>query len=520
MLKQADLAARPDFRVGQLEVSPSRRRVEGPTGEATLEPRVMQVLLLLLDAGGRVVSRNELFDECWGGVIVGEDSLNRAIAGIRRVVGQVAPGAFEVETIPRIGYRIAAAGSEPVGEDAQPGRKSRQWSNRLSRRAIIAGGVALAVGGGGLWVALDRRKDPRFVALVEQADQIIRYEYSERRLSAVPLLEQALKIEPRDSAALGLLAYARALAVTTSPGPAANQSTGVDDTQAAVRAIKAASAVDPRDPHLRMALLLFQRGGFEWAATEDTLRGILRDAPRNTLALSWLVALYQAAGRNQLSWDVNEQVIRIDPISPVPQYRRALKHWIFGRNGEADQVIERLIRIWPGHPLVWNARFLILAFTGRPHAALDMIDDSATRPSSITPARMAQWRPTLAALERLSAGTIAAAREANLMAARQSPGQAAYAVMALSGIGEIDAAYEVANGFLLSRGEVVIRHPSDPRNMLVNNPTWRNTQWLSTPPMARFRADPRFAGLCDGIGLTAYWRARGIRPDYPRVGMN
>ena len=28
------------------------------------------------------------------------------------------------------------------------------------------------------------------------------------------------------------------------------------------------------------------------------------------------------------------------------------------------------------------------------------------------------------------------------------------------------------------------------------------------------RADPRFLELCDGTGLTAYWRARGIKPDY------
>jgi hypothetical protein len=32
------------------------------------------------------------------------------------------------------------------------------------------------------------------------------------------------------------------------------------------------------------------------------------------------------------------------------------------------------------------------------------------------------------------------------------------------------------------------------------------------------RADPRFEKLCDAFGLTAYWRARGIRPDYQVYG--
>src|SRR5687767_7786455 len=124
MLKMADLAARPDFEAGMLRVSPSRRIVSSPQGEIHLEPRIMQVFLLLLDAGGRVVTRNEIFDQCWGGAMVGDDSVNRAIAGVRRIATEVAPGAFEIETIPRTGYRLvgdilteARPGATPRGED-------------------------------------------------------------------------------------------------------------------------------------------------------------------------------------------------------------------------------------------------------------------------------------------------------------------------------------------------------------------------------------------------------------------
>jgi hypothetical protein len=44
------------------------------------------------------------------------------------------------------------------------------------------------------------------------------------------------------------------------------------------------------------------------------------------------------------------------------------------------------------------------------------------------------------------------------------------------------------------------------------------TQWLFTPPVAAMRADPRFGKLCDEFGLTAYWRARGVKPDYRVYG--
>jgi hypothetical protein len=87
--------------------------------------------------------------------------------------------------------------------------------------------------------------------------------------------------------------------------------------------------------------------------------------------------------------------------------------------------------------------------------------------------------------------------------------------MALAGLGEIGAAYQITDGLLLSRGSLIIGRPSDGRNRLSDAPSWRRTQWLFTPPMARFRQDARFVDLCAGIGLTAYWRERRVKPDDP-----
>ena len=107
VLKPSDLAERPDFRQGPLTVMPARRLVEGPDGEVHVEPLVMRVFLTLLDAGGAVVTRETLFDECWGGVVIGDDSLNRSITMVRRIASTTCPGIFEVENIPRTGYRLS-----------------------------------------------------------------------------------------------------------------------------------------------------------------------------------------------------------------------------------------------------------------------------------------------------------------------------------------------------------------------------------------------------------------------------
>ena len=89
-------------------------------------------------------------------------------------------------------------------------------------------------------------------------------------------------------------------------------------------------------------------------------------------------------------------------------------------------------------------------------------------------------------------------------------------VMILSALGEKDAAFEVTEGFLLWRGKVVSTGHADGKAM--DDYSRRMTQWLFTPPVAPMRADPRFLKLCEEFGLTAYWRARNVRPDYQVYG--
>lgn len=137
MPKPADLAQRSEFRLGPLLVSPGRRLVSGPAGERHLEPLVMEVLLLLVDARGTLVTRDDLFDHCWGGVQIGDNSLNRVVAGVRRALAETAPGRFELETIPRTGYRLI-----PNVRSDQTGQ------SMLSRRgtAAVAAGSAIVLG--------------------------------------------------------------------------------------------------------------------------------------------------------------------------------------------------------------------------------------------------------------------------------------------------------------------------------------------------------------------------------------
>ncbi|MBV8800849.1 MAG: PD40 domain-containing protein [Alphaproteobacteria bacterium] len=114
------LAEEADFSIGPLRVCPSARLVNVGERSETIEPRVMQVLVVLARAAGNVVSREQLIDRCWGGRIVGDDAVSSTIVKVRALARLCAEPAFEIETIPRVGYRLIrreTVTGEPLSAD-------------------------------------------------------------------------------------------------------------------------------------------------------------------------------------------------------------------------------------------------------------------------------------------------------------------------------------------------------------------------------------------------------------------
>lgn len=110
--------------VGDVLVSPSLNRIAIGDHQRRIEPRIMQVLVLLVRHQGQSVSRDTLLHHCWGGVFVAEDSLNRCIFQLRRALRDVGSTRLRVETIPKFGYALfvdeVAADMRPA-EDGEPG---------------------------------------------------------------------------------------------------------------------------------------------------------------------------------------------------------------------------------------------------------------------------------------------------------------------------------------------------------------------------------------------------------------
>jgi adenylate cyclase len=119
--RRIQLGNEPPLTLGELRVEPRLRRLRHADGrEELVEPRVMQVLVALIRAGGEVVSRDELLESCWNGVVVGEDAIERVIGRIRRLAERF--GAFRMETVTKVGYRLLPLDAGPAG--AAPGERS------------------------------------------------------------------------------------------------------------------------------------------------------------------------------------------------------------------------------------------------------------------------------------------------------------------------------------------------------------------------------------------------------------
>jgi len=115
------------FGVFELDLSAGELRKSGV--KLRLQEQPFQVLALLLERAGEVVTREELRQKLWPSdtFVDFDHSLNTAINKVREVLGDSAASPRYVETLARRGYRFIA----PLQD------------NRLSGSSSAAAGVAL-----------------------------------------------------------------------------------------------------------------------------------------------------------------------------------------------------------------------------------------------------------------------------------------------------------------------------------------------------------------------------------------
>jgi Tol biopolymer transport system component/DNA-binding winged helix-turn-helix (wHTH) protein len=148
-----------DLRAGELRKNGSKLKLAG---------QPFQVLAILLERPGELVTREELQKRLWPDTFVDVDhNLNTAVNKIREALGDSSENPRFVETLPRRGYRFigpitangtaAAEVAHAAESRSTGGPESAARTRRLLALALL--GTVILVGVGGVWIYM-RRETP------------------------------------------------------------------------------------------------------------------------------------------------------------------------------------------------------------------------------------------------------------------------------------------------------------------------------------------------------------------------
>lgn len=499
------LALEPQFVLGSVTVNPPSREVEHNGVRETLEPRVMQVLVLLARKVGEVVSREDLIRFCWGDRIVSENAVNRVMSRIRALAAELGTDAFELQTVSKVGYRLITLENSQA-ELADVEASSGPVAAPLNRR-IMVGGLAAALGATAVigWRRSGNVKMPSGTAeLYRKGVEAQRQGLTEQNIQAVAYFREAVTADPDNALAWGALAlgYRHLLEAGSSPDL---EATAALARSAAARALW----LDPGNADAQVALILIPPYFRIWASMEAALRQALKRFPEHWLLWGNLGRIMAETGRWREAVTTYDQAVALDQFLPIARARQALTLWGSGRLQEANTAFARAAERWPAHPAIWFGRFNFLALSGEPAQAIALAEQIGSRPLGVPED---SFRLGIRLATALGGGsrsddyaTVQAVRESvvNGFLSTES------AVQYLAALGGIDAAFDLLDAYYLGR-----RDPASGRRRPIGRLERRYTDFLFTPPTEPLRRSSRFGNVTASIGLDGYWQTARTGPDF------
>lgn len=128
-----------DYRFGDFAVDREAWQLVRAGREVHVEPTVLKLLVYLIEHRDRLVAKDELLDTVWGDTVVSESALSKAIARLRKALGDDPSRPKYVETVHSLGYRFVGEVREA---EESAGKVSAGVTTRRGRRvAVVAAGL-------------------------------------------------------------------------------------------------------------------------------------------------------------------------------------------------------------------------------------------------------------------------------------------------------------------------------------------------------------------------------------------
>ena len=382
-----------------------------------LRDQSFQILTLLLEHPGEVVTREEIRRQVWTSdtFIDFEAGINSAIRRLRFALNDSVEKARFIETLPRHGYRFVAPvsiseGSEsfrvsapPQATDTYvhtvPSRSQRRGESetrlpakrplfkRLRGTAVFASigaaliaGLALYAALGGLYQYKDLRSPDRGTNN-EEAYRVflLGQNLSERRdqqnlLKAMEYLDQAVALDPNFARAWAAKALLyRYLA--TNPG--ADQT---EQYKKSMDALGKALSIDPILSEAYSALCFNKlRYEFDFPGAETACQRALELDPGSSLAHRMNCIFLYSRGRFDESIFECERAIDLEPLASNNVLTYTLALYFARRYEEEEAQWKRMIELTPTHnKFIYTRLFINLAQQGKEDKAFDYLIKTLT----------------------------------------------------------------------------------------------------------------------------------------------
>jgi DNA-binding winged helix-turn-helix (wHTH) protein/thioredoxin-like negative regulator of GroEL len=465
------LVREQDFSLGQVRVRPSRGEVVIADIAERLEPRVMQALVLLSRHRNSTVSRDELLAQCWGGVVVGRDALNRVIS-ILRALASRSDGSFRVHTLARIGYRLDATEIESAGRtpaDVDP------VAYDLYKRAILA---------------LEQpARDPVEQALAYLTDVVTRM--------------------PRFAEGWAALAEARRRRMLYLPPPAQNP-----DRVLSHSAAETALILDPKMGPVYGTLANLLPRFNRWQEVEAQFHRGLEQAPKNPELHHLYAQFLLAVGRTSEASGALVALQRNNPLSASIAVDNAAALLDVGRDDDAVEAIDRALALWPTTMLVWSENIRIHLVVGDLDRAAELLNATPPSVGSDDP-NIARRKLHLRAMRDGRDDDLNAAMVNFQEFAKIGVAPAVVAIHALTTLGLNAQAFEVADEIFRPQAPATMRPGVNMMGTyaLAGEP---ESTVLFRRDTASIREMAGFKRIIKRIGLEDYWQSAGIAPDFQK----
>lgn len=125
------------YRLGEFSLDTDCAELSGPRGPVALEPKAYDLLLLLLERRGRLVTKEQAVDAVWGGRFISDAAISTVLKSLRKALGDDGAAQRFIRTVRGRGYRFVA---DVAGQPAEPARPLSQGGNGVATDGASAMG--------------------------------------------------------------------------------------------------------------------------------------------------------------------------------------------------------------------------------------------------------------------------------------------------------------------------------------------------------------------------------------------